>query len=103
MSDRFGWGSTPLMHILTDTDIDAPGEGLRIWITDIVIQCAANTTLALNEAGGGSELTPALNSLDHTFEAPLKLEENTGVEVEKVGVGTAVIMIGYYIEGARHN
>ena len=103
MENRFGWGSTPLLHILTDTDIDAPGEGLRIWITDIVIECAVGTTLALNEAGGGSEIIPAFSNLDHTFAAPIKLEEDTGVEIEKVGAGMSVIMIGYYIEGARHN
>jgi len=103
MENRFGWGSTPLLHILSDTAIDAPGTGKRIWITDLFIECAVNTTLALKEPDGGEFITPAINKIDHTFDAPIKIAENKGVDINKTGAGLAVIMIGYYIEGADHN
>ena len=103
MENRFGWGSTPLIHILYDTDIDAPGESKRIWITDLCIECATGTTIALKEAGGGEFITPAFNKLDHTFAAPIKVAENTGISIDKTGVGTGIVMIGYYIESSGHN
>lgn len=103
MENRFGWGSTPLLHILSDTAIDSPGENKRIWITDLFIECATDTTLALKEPDGGESITPAINKIDHTFDAPIKIAENKGVDISKVGIGLAVIMIGYYIEESGHN
>jgi len=100
--NRFGWGSTPLIHILTDIDIEAPGDGKRIWVTDLFIECGANTTLQLKEVGGDF-ITPSASKIDHTFAAPIKCATNTGISVEKTGIGLAVIIIGYYIEGATHN
>jgi len=103
MENRFGWGSTPYMHILSDTNLSAPGENKRIWITDLFIECATGTTLQLQEGTSGDFLTPAIEKIDHTFNAPLKIATNTLVKVVKSGVGSAVIMIGYYIEESGHN
>ena len=103
MENRFGWGSTPYKHILSDTAIDAPGESKRIWITDLFIECASGTTLQLQESGAGEFITPAIEKIDHTFNAPIKMDTNKGVVPVKSGVGGAVIIIGYYIEGADHN
>ena len=103
MNNRFGWGSTPLMHILSDTNLAAPGDGKRIWITDLFIECATGTTLQLQEGSAGEFLTPGINKIDHTFAAPLKIATNTLVKIVKTGGGTAVIMIGYYVEAEGHN
>jgi len=103
MENRFGWGSTPLIHILYDTDIDAPGEGQRLWITDIFIECGDSTSIGLSESGGGEVLVPSVKNMDHTFAAPIKLAENKGVSIDITGVGSTRILIGYYIEGVSHN
>jgi len=103
MSGRFGWGSTPLIHILTDTDIDAPGEGKRIWITDLFIECGANTSIGLSEIISAEVIIPSVQNMDHTFAAPIKLGDNVGVSIDITGVGSTRIVIGYYIEGAAHN
>ena len=99
---RFEWGSTPLIHILFDTDIDAPGVGKRIWITDLFIECGANTSIGLSD-DDSEVIVPSVNSIDHTFAAPIKVAENSGVSVDVTGVGSTRIIIGYYIEGADHN
>lgn len=102
---RFGWGSTPYTVVKTASDasaVTAPGEGKRLWVTDVVIGCGTDTTMALTDSDDNA-LFPACNEATASnLSAPIKVTENKGLKTVKVGANAAGIFIGYYIEDIAH-
>lgn len=108
---RFLWGDTPLKYERSwpeadpNTAIAAPGEGYRIWITDIQIngEDSSNTVELKENDDSGDIILPAFHTFSGPLNAPIKLEPNVGVYPSKSGSGTNAIFIGYYITRSDEN
>ena len=70
-----------------------PGAGLRLYVTDVVINCGGTArTFSLLDGSGGTALlkfTPGANTAEHFhFKVPLRLTANTAACVTSSGDST---------------
>jgi hypothetical protein len=82
--------------------VSAPGAGLSLWITDIIISNGATAgNITLLDGSGGTvvlELYPAINGgLTHSFRNPIKLTANTALCVTSTTVTTHSVTVTGYI------
>jgi hypothetical protein len=80
----------------------APGAGLSLWITDIIISNGATAgNITLLDGSGGSvvfEIYPAINGgVAHSFRNPIKLTANTLLAITSTTVTTHSVTVTGYI------
>jgi hypothetical protein len=84
------------------TVVAAPGAGLSLYITDIIISNGATAgNITLLDGSGGSvllELYPAINGgVAHSFRNPIKLTANTLLAITSSTVTTHAVTVTGYI------
>jgi hypothetical protein len=100
---RYFRASADYASAQTNTSIvSAPGAGLSIWVTDIIISNGATAgNITLLDGSGGTvvlELYPAINGgLTHSFRNPIKLTANTALALTSQTVTTHAITVTGYI------
>ena len=82
--------------------VAAPGAGLSLWITDIIISNGATAgNITLLDGSGGSllfEIYPAANGgVAHSFRNPIKLTANTALVITSSTVTTHAVTVTGYI------
>lgn len=84
------------------TVVAAPGAGLSLWITDVIISNGATAgNITLLDGSGGSvvlEVYPAVNGgVAHSFRNPIKLTANTLLAITSTTVTTHSVTVTGYI------
>ena len=100
---RYFRASADYASAQTNTSVvAAPGAGLSLWITDVIISNGATAgNITLLDGSGGSvvlELYPAVNGgLTHSFRNPIKLTANTALCITSTTVTTHTVTVTGYI------